>query len=61
MRKVEEYEIINAIADIAGAIGAMEAVCDFVDAKPRSVLATHKGRLANTIGDMCKWLEDVDE
>ena len=61
MRKIEECEVVDAICQIASAIGAMETVCDFVDAKPRSVLSTYKGRLANVIGDMCKWLEDEDE
>lgn len=61
MRKIEECEVVDAICQIASAIGAMETVCDFVDAKPRSILATHKGRLAKTIGDMCKWLEEEEE
>lgn len=58
MRQVNEYDILQAIADVSSAIGAIDTVTDFVDSRPASVLRKYRGNLANAVEDMCKWLED---
>lgn len=63
MRQVREDDILRAISNVAGAIGMIDAISDFVDSKPASVLRKYRGWLANTVGDMQEWLEDdyIDE
>lgn len=58
MRQVDEFDILQAISDVSCAIGAIDTVADFVDSRPASVLRKYRGHLANTLDDMCKWLED---
>lgn len=58
MKQVSEWDILQAISDVSGAIGAMDTVADFVDARPASVLRKYRGYLANAVEDMRKWLED---
>ena len=58
MKQVSEWEIVNAIANVAAAIGAMDTVSDFVDQRTASVIRKYRGQLANTIEDMQKWLEE---
>lgn len=60
MKQVSEWDILQAISDVASAIGAIDTVIDFVDSRPASVLRKYRGNLANAVEDMCKWLEDDD-
>lgn len=57
MRQVSEWDILQAIADVSSAIGAIDTVTDFVDSRPASVLRKYRGLLANTVEDLIEMLE----
>lgn len=61
MKQVSEWDILQAIADVSAAIGAIDTIAEFVDQRPAQNLRRYRGYLANTVEDMRKWLEDDGE
>ena len=60
MRQVSEESIIDAIANVNAAIGAIDTISEFVDPRSAAVLMKYRGWLANVSEDMQMWLEEED-
>lgn len=58
MKQVSEESILDAIANVNAAIGAMDTISEFVDPRSAAVLRKYRGWLANTSDEMQMWLEE---
>ena len=58
MKQVSEESILDAIANVNAAIGAMDTISEFVDPRSAAVLMKYRGWLANISDEMQMWLEE---